>query len=133
MSETVSTKTELNLASIRRCLDAAGGPEYWRSLEELAGSEEFRELLHREFPQNAWDWMDPVSRRGFLKLMGASLALAGLSGCASPPEEKIVPYVRPPEEIVPGKPLFFATAMTLGGFARGLLAESHMRESGGRC
>ena len=126
MAEIVRTKTELNLALVRRRLDAASGPEYWRSLEELAATQEFQELLHREFPQSASDWMDPVSRRGFLKFMGASLALAGLGGCVSPPEETIVPYVRPPEEIVPGKPLFFATAMTLGGFARGLLAESHM-------
>src|SRR5437867_2876534 len=67
----------------------------------------------------------PVSRRDFLKLVGASAAMAGLGGCAIEPAEEIVPYVRPPEEIVPGKPLFFATAMSLGGFATGLLVESH--------
>ncbi len=50
------------------------GPEYWRSLEELAGSEEFQEMLHREFPKGASEWLDSVSRRGFLKVMGASLA-----------------------------------------------------------
>jgi molybdopterin-containing oxidoreductase family iron-sulfur binding subunit len=111
---------------IRQRLSAARGQEYWRSLEELADSEEIRALLHREFPENATDWMDAVSRRGFLQLMGASLALAGLSACTSQPEERIVPYVQPPEELVPGKPLFFATAMPLGGFATGLLAQSHM-------
>ena len=58
--------------------------------------------------------------------MGASLALAGLSACTKQPEEKIVPYVRQPEEIIPGKPLFFATAMTIGGYGNGLLIESHM-------
>src|SRR5262249_42536868 len=68
---------------------------------------------------------DPVSRRAFLKLMGASLALAGVTGCTRQPPEKIVPYVRQPEGLVPGKPLFFATAMTLGGAAAGLLVESH--------
>jgi Fe-S-cluster-containing dehydrogenase component len=67
-----------------------------------------------------------VDRRNFLKLMGASLALAGLTGCrARQPVEKIVPYVRQPEAIIPGKPLFYATAMTLAGYAIGLLVESH--------
>jgi molybdopterin-containing oxidoreductase family iron-sulfur binding subunit len=115
----------LNLAAIRERLASARGQEYWQSLEELAGTEEFQALLHREFPENASDWMDSVSRRGFLQLMGASLALAGLSACTSQPDERIVPYVRAPEEIVPGKPLFFATAMPFGGFANGLLVESH--------
>src|SRR5574342_843009 len=115
----------LSLAAIRERLASVQGQEYWRSLEELAGTEEFQPLLHRECPENASDWMDPVSRRGFLQLMGASLALAGLSACTSQTDERIVPYVRAPEEIVPGKPLFFATAMPLGGYATGLLVESH--------
>ena len=88
------------------------GREYWRSLDELAETPEFQEFLHREFPQNASEWLDPVGRRGFLKLMGASLALAGVTACTRQPAEKIVPYVRQPEELVPGKPLFYATAMT---------------------
>ena len=57
--------------------------------------------------------------------MGASLALAGVSACTRQPAETIVPYVRAPEEIVPGRPLFFATAVTLGGYATGVLVESH--------
>ena len=61
----------------------------------------------------------------FLKLMGASLALAGMTGCTRQPAEQILPYVRQPEDIIPGKPLFYATAMTLGGRATGLLVESH--------
>ncbi|HWP46718.1 MAG TPA: TAT-variant-translocated molybdopterin oxidoreductase [Candidatus Limnocylindrales bacterium] len=121
-----TTDKRLDLASIRARLKATQGSLYWRSLEELAETEDFQEFLHREFPQQAAEWPDPVSRRQFLRLMGASLALAGLNACARPPDEKIVPYVRPPEEIVPGKPLFFATAMSLGGFATGLLVESHM-------
>ena len=68
---------------------------------------------------------DPVARREFLRLMGASLALAGMTACTRQPPEKIVPYVRQPEEIVPGRPLFFATSMALGGVATGLLVESH--------
>jgi len=101
-------------------------PEYWRSLEELAGSKEFQEQLHREFPKGASEWLDPVSRRGFLKLMGASMALAGLTSCVKQPLEPIVPYVRQPEEIIPGRPLFFATAMTLSGYGLPLLVESQM-------
>src|SRR5436190_5132475 len=106
---------------------APTGPRYWRGLEELVDSEEFREYLGREFPEQAAEWTDPVTRRQFLTLMGASLALAGLSGCstAPAPAEKIMPYVRQPEDIVPGKPLFFATVMTLGGIASGLLVKSH--------
>ena len=66
-----------------------------------------------------------MSRRNFVKVMGASLAFAGLTGCVIQPAEKIVPYVTQPEEFVPGKPLFYATAMTLGGIATGLLAKSN--------
>ncbi|MBA2705498.1 MAG: TAT-variant-translocated molybdopterin oxidoreductase [Blastocatellia bacterium] len=99
--------------------------KYWRSLEELADEPEFRELVAREFPQAAEEWNDPFERRTFLKLMGASLALAGLSGCAFQPPEKIVPYVKQPEEEVPGKALFFATASSLGGIATPLLARSN--------
>jgi MoCo/4Fe-4S cofactor protein with predicted Tat translocation signal len=116
--------TPLDLDAVRLRLAEARGKHYWRSLEELADTEAFQELLHREFPQGATEWTDPLSRRQFLTLMGASLALAGLTGC-SRPTEKILPYVRQPEEIIPGKPLFFATAMTLGGLATGLLVESH--------
>jgi MoCo/4Fe-4S cofactor protein with predicted Tat translocation signal len=117
--------TPPDLASVRTRLQAATGPEYWRSLDELAGTPEFQELLHREFPQGASELLDPVSRRTFVKLMGASLALAGVTACTRQPAEKIVPYVRQPEEIVPGKPLYFATAMPLAGYATPLLVESH--------
>ena len=116
----------LDLALVRARLSAAQGPQYWRSLEEIAETEEFREFLHREFPQGASEWNDPLGRRQFLKLMGASLALAGLTGCTRQPRETIMPYVRAPEEIVPGQPLFFASAMPLGGMAKGVLVESHM-------
>ena len=112
-------------AEIRRRLSERRGPEYWRSLDELADTPEFRELLQREFPDGATEWTDPVGRREFLKLMGASLALAGLTSCTSQPSDKIVPYSRAPEEVIPGKPLFFATALTLGGCATGLVIESH--------
>jgi molybdopterin-containing oxidoreductase family iron-sulfur binding subunit len=102
-----------------------GGKSYWRSLEELADAPEFREFVEREYPQHAEEWNDPVERRTFLKLMGASLALAGLSGCVFQPPEKIVPNIRQPEDIVPGKALFYATASSLGGIATPLLARSN--------
>lgn len=97
---------------------------FWRSLDELAGSAKFQEALHREFPPGASE-LNNFNRRSFLKLMGASLALAGLPACTRQPIGKIVPYVRQPEELIPGKPMFFATAMTLGGYATGLIVESH--------
>ncbi|MEZ5421033.1 MAG: TAT-variant-translocated molybdopterin oxidoreductase, partial [Vicinamibacterales bacterium] len=116
---------QLDLNAIRAKLAGTSGPSYWRSLEAVAETPEFKEFLHREFPANASEWNDPVGRRGVLKLMSASLALAGVTACTVQPDEFIVPYVRQPEEIVPGKPLFFATAMSLGGVATGLLVESH--------
>jgi len=115
----------MNIDALRARLDGTRGREYWRSLESLAETPEFKEFLHREFPQNASEWLDPVGRRNFLKLMGASLALAGVSACTRQPNEELVPYVRQPEELVPGKPLFFATAMPMNGAGIGLLVESH--------
>jgi molybdopterin-containing oxidoreductase family iron-sulfur binding subunit len=127
-------KSALDLNSVRERIDAATahdaaektGPEYWRSLEELAGSPEFQEALHREFPKGASEWLDTVSRRGFLKVMGASLGLAGMTGCVRLPLEPIVPYVRQPENVIPGHPMYYATAVTLGGYASPVLVESHL-------
>src|SRR6202166_113094 len=113
-------------AQIEQAADQKTGPEYWRSLEELAGSEEFQQALRREFPKGASEWVDSVSRRGFLKVMGASLGLAGMTGCVPLPLEPIVPYVRQPESVIPGRPMFYATACTLGGYASPLLVESHL-------
>jgi molybdopterin-containing oxidoreductase family iron-sulfur binding subunit len=129
-----SKKGKLDLDSVRSRIEAATahdvaektGPEYWRSLEELAGSDDFQDALHREFPKGASEWVDSVSRRGFLKVMGASLGLAGMTGCVRLPLEPIVPYVRQPEEMIPGRPIFYATACTLGGYASPLLVESHL-------
>src|SRR5207302_3502023 len=123
-----SKKGKLDLASVRLEIEKAAktGPEYWRSLEELAGSPDFQEALHREFPKGASEWVDSVSRRGFLKVMGASMALAGMTGCVRLPLEPIVPYVRQPEDVIPGRPMFYASAMTLGGYASPILVESHL-------
>ncbi len=119
-------KGKLDLKTARAQIAETKGPEYWRSLEELAGSSEFQEMMHREFPKGASEWLDAVSRRGFLKLMGASLAMAGMAACTKQPLEPIVPYVRQPEEVIPGRPMFYATAFTLGGYASPILVESHL-------
>jgi MoCo/4Fe-4S cofactor protein with predicted Tat translocation signal len=121
-----SKKGKLDLKTARAQIAETNGPEYWRSLEELARSAEFQEMMHREFPKGASEWLDAVSRRGFLKLMGASLAMAGMSACTKQPLEPIVPYVKQPEEVIPGRPMFYATAFTLGGYASPILVESHL-------
>ncbi len=119
-------RRSLDLDAIRRKLESAKGPQYWSSLEELANTEEFQRFIEDEFPDRHPDWNNPNSRRTFLKLMGASLALAGAAACTKQPAEAIVPYVRQPEDLVPGKPLFYATAMPFPGGAVGVLAESHL-------
>jgi molybdopterin-containing oxidoreductase family iron-sulfur binding subunit len=98
---------------------------HWRSLDELANTEAFQEWLTREFPRGAAEWQQTLSRRSFLKVMGASLALAGLTACTSQPREQIAPYVRQPENIVPGTPQYYATSLALAGLGMGVLVESH--------
>jgi MoCo/4Fe-4S cofactor protein with predicted Tat translocation signal len=110
---------------MREKLLSQNGKEYWRSVEEFADTPEFEDYVKGEFPLNVENWDNSLDRRNFIKVMGASLALAGLSGCVIQPPEKIVPYVKQPEDLIPGKPLFFATAMTLGGISTGLLAKSY--------
>jgi MoCo/4Fe-4S cofactor protein with predicted Tat translocation signal len=110
---------------VRQKPDATGPRRYWKSLDELADAPAFLDFLHREFPEQASMLEDPKGRREFLTLMGASLALAGLTACTKQPAEKILPYVRQPEPLVPGRPLFFATAAGHDGYARGILVESH--------
>ncbi|HUA82440.1 MAG TPA: TAT-variant-translocated molybdopterin oxidoreductase [Bryobacteraceae bacterium] len=100
--------------------------KYWRSLDELADTAEFRKFVDDEFPNRTPDWNDPHSRRTFMTLMGASAMLAGASACTVMPKQTIVPYVRQPEEFIPGVPLFFASAMTQNGLATGILVESHL-------
>ncbi len=116
----------MDLAAIKSRLAGSNGRLYWRSLGELADTPEFREYLHREFPEQASEWNDPKGRRNFLKLMSASLALAGVGACTKQPPETLVPYVRQPEDIVPGRPLYFASAVPMAGTAMPVLVESHM-------
>ena len=120
-----SMSVPVDIQAVRARLEQQGGPQVWHSLESVAETTEFKDYLHREFPSKADEWLDPVGRRTFMKLMSASMALAGVTACTVQPAELIVPYVRQPEEVIPGKPLFFATAMSLGGVATGLLVESH--------
>ncbi|MEA2326392.1 MAG: hypothetical protein QOE68_1351, partial [Thermoanaerobaculia bacterium] len=110
----------LDLAGFKKRL----GPEYWRSLDELS-REDFEQVVETEFPAGALALERGVDRRDFVKLMGASMALGGLAAC-NRPAEKIVPYVRQPENLVPGQPIFFASAMPISGYAHGVLVESHM-------
>jgi molybdopterin-containing oxidoreductase family iron-sulfur binding subunit len=117
----------LDLVQIQAKLDQSPEKRVWRGLEELAGTPEYRDFLESEFPHDPRADRQGVSRRNMLKLMGASAALAGLTACTKLPTEKIVPYAQQqPENFVPGKPLFYATAMPLAGYATGLLVESHM-------
>ena len=115
-------KPRLDIAGVRSKLEELRGREYWRSLEELARTPDFEEHLHREFRVPIESGID---RRELLILMGASMALAGLTGCTRQPVEKILPYVRTPEELAAGQPLFYASAQVHGGYARGILAETH--------
>lgn len=118
-------KQRYDMAKIREALAGKGGQAYWRSLDEVAETPDFQAWLEDEFPERKS--LLEIDRRSVLKFMGASLALAGLAGCRGVflDELKVVPYVKQPEELIPGKPLFYATAMTLGGVGLGLLVESH--------
>ena len=119
-------RLDVDIAALRQATSQGNAPRQWRSLEELAQTPEFRAHLEHEFPHGANDPGATLDRRELLKVMAASAAFAGLTGCTKLPTQRIVPYVKQPEEIIPGKPLFYATAVTLGGVATGVLVESHM-------
>jgi molybdopterin-containing oxidoreductase family iron-sulfur binding subunit len=124
MKEQTNNK-QVELAEIRARLANAHGQHYWRSLDELAETEEFQQFVQNEFPHGLMNWENPVSRRTFLKLMGASMALAGLTACGPlQPVERIVPYVDGRPELVPGEPMFFATTMPSNGYGIGLVVRS---------
>src|ERR1700753_959459 len=103
---------KMTLAEVQAKLAGKSGRRYWKNLDELAETPAFQELMQEEFPRqsSAGEWTDPVSRRGFLKVMGASFAMAGLAGCTKQPDEPIFPYIKQPEALVLGKPMYFATA-----------------------
>src|SRR5215203_2744683 len=120
-----SKDSQTNFALLREKILGKNGKDYWRSIEEYVDTPEFADYVKYEHPEQADTWDNSLSRRNFVKVMGASLALAGLSGCVIQPPEKIVPYVTQPEGQLPGKPLFLATAMSLGGIATGVLAKAY--------
>lgn len=107
-------------------LRGATGPAYWRSLEEYARTPEFTAWARDEFPAEALEIRDGgMARREFLKLMGASFALMGITACGRGTPEAIVPYVRQPEQAPPGVPVFYATTLTRGGYGLGVVVETH--------
>ena len=117
-------KPALTLDEARARIAGQTGKKYWRSIDELADTPAFHEAVLKEFPDQAAEWIDPVSRRGFLKVMSASLALAGLAGCTKQPDELIYPYVKEPEDLVLGRPTYFATAFPFPTGAVPLLVKS---------
>src|SRR5438105_4767985 len=107
------------------CPEPESGPKYWRSLNQLADTPEFRQWVDREFPAGAGELTDPVTRRHFVQIMSASFLLAGfgLTGCRRP-EEKILPFGKAPENYIHGAPQFFATAMPRRGSAVPVVVKS---------
>ncbi|MCW8137651.1 MAG: TAT-variant-translocated molybdopterin oxidoreductase [Planctomycetota bacterium] len=105
---------------------AASSNQYWRSLDELADTPEFRQYVEAEFPSRAQELVDPLSRRRFLQVMGASLALAG-TGCdfIRWPKENILPFAARPQHRDPGTTVSYATSFDLGGVGTGLLVTSY--------
>ncbi len=106
----------------------ATGRQYWRGLDQLAETPEFKQWLHREFPAGASEMEDPVSRRHFVKIMSASFMLAGLglgaTGCRRP-EDKLMPFGKAAENYVYGTAQNFATAMPTRGGAIPLVVKSY--------
>ncbi len=118
-------RNPLDLAAIRQRLGVTKGKLYWRSLHELAEDKDFEEIIQHEFPRQA-GLLTEIGRRDFLKLMGASLALAGLTACVPEQVTKIIPYVNPPEELLPAKPIYFASSMVQDGYGKGVLIKTTM-------
>lgn len=117
--------TPIDYPGLRRTLAAKQGAGYWRSLQELAESPEYQAGLAREFADGEQFWNAPISRRKVFRLLGASMALAGVAGCSRQPGEDILPYVRMPEQVVPGQPLYYASTVAVAGYGHGVVAETH--------
>ena len=113
----------VDISKIRARLTGVTGKDYWRSLEELADTPDFQTFVQQEFPQALVN--TPVSRRRFLQLAAASLALAGMAACSPRSAKQIIPYVVKPDGLIPGEPQFYATAHSLSGYATGVLVESN--------
>src|SRR5699024_5265283 len=98
--------------------------KYWKNLGELARNEEYNKFVEREFPENGSELNDKVSRRSFLRVMGASIALAGFASCRKP-VQKVMPYSKMPEEVSPGNPLYYASAMPFQDALNGIVVKTH--------
>jgi len=103
---------------------AVTGPEYWRSLDQLADTPEFRTWVEREFPDDAAAVLDGNSRRTMLKIMAASFGLAGLAAC-SRPEYRLAPQARGREDYIPGAAYNYTSVFSLGGHASGLVVQTY--------
>jgi MoCo/4Fe-4S cofactor protein with predicted Tat translocation signal len=118
---------EMKSSATTSVQSAANGRRYWRSLDELADTPEFKDWLHREFPQGASE-LDGQNRRHFLKIMAASFAFAGVAtlgtGCRRP-EEKLEPFGQQPTDYIYGKPEYYATAMPTRTGAIPLVVKSY--------
>jgi molybdopterin-containing oxidoreductase family iron-sulfur binding subunit len=112
------------LDALRARLGDARGPRYWRALEELVEQPAWRSRLQEALPQLSQ--LEPkLDRRGFLRLLGASLALAGLGACSRPPQEELVPWVRRPDQLPPSLPRYYASTLACAGDVAGVLVETH--------
>jgi len=114
--------TRFDLAQARAVADS-GSMQFWTSIEELIDQDSFRAWLAAEFPSAA-PLFDDSSRRQVLKLMGAALLLAGLTGCQDEAANHALPYVNQPEYAVPGVPRHYATALTFEGYAQPVIAKT---------
>src|SRR6056297_2311875 len=99
-------------------------PNYWKSLGELARNDEYEKFVEREFPKNATELNDKVSRRSFLRVMGASIALAGFAACRRP-VQKILPFSKQPEDLVEGVPQYYASASPFQDALNGIVVENN--------
>ncbi len=118
-------KAPLDIDGLRELVASGKGKEIWRSFEDLAETDEFQEYVKGEFPRHSSAVLN-LNRRDFLKLLGASVAFAGLTGCVPRIDETIMPYVTPPEQMIPAVPVYFASAMPMGGYARGVVVKTNM-------
>jgi molybdopterin-containing oxidoreductase family iron-sulfur binding subunit len=117
--------TPFDPQTLQQRLAKQRGQAYWRSVQELAEDPGFGEYLDQEFPRLGKVWSGPIDRRAFLKISAAAMAMGGLAACNRQPPEYIVPYARMPERMVPGKPLFYATTLSMTGPGVGVLVETH--------
>lgn len=120
----MTQRPRFNLDRARRKLSGKAGPRFWMGVDELVDQNAFRQMLVAEFPSAA-TLLDDPQRRQLLKLMGASLLLAGLGACSPSNSGEALPYVNQPETMLPGVPRYFATALTFAGYAQPVIATAY--------